>query len=314
MTLGRMWTMYQKPYKTRKKSAELRCMESLYNRMTLSDKDQQHFLNLSKGYEGEVMFDSLTERLNCECLIVNDLLLQVNNTTFQIDSLIFKPEQVYLYEVKNFDGDYFFEGNRFYKTPKQEYTNPLHQLERTESLLRQLFKNLGYNFRIESSVVFINPEFTLYQAPFDKPLILPTQLQRYLKSLDTISTKISGKLKILADKLISLHLDKSPYSQVPPYCFDYLKKGITCANCSSLSVILEGRTCVCIDCGNREKVASAVLRCVEEFKLLFPEQKITTKTIYEWCGGIISKKWIGSILGENFKMIGSRQWTYYVES
>ena len=42
---------------------------------------------------------------------------------------------------------------------RSEITNPLLQLSRTESLLRQLLIKLNYTIPIESSVVFINPEF-----------------------------------------------------------------------------------------------------------------------------------------------------------
>lgn len=275
--------MFNKPYKVRTKSSELLLLESLSNRMTLAEKDQQHYLNLKKGYEGEVMFDSLTEKLNCECLILNDLLFQLNNTTFQIDTLIIISDSVYLYEVKNFDGDYYFDSNRFYKKPKYEYTNPLQQLERTESLLRQLFNSLGYKFNIEGLVIFINPEFSLFQAPLNKPFILPTQLRRYLAKLETNSAKVNGTHRILADKLISLHIEKSPYTQVPFYEYEKLKKGVTCAKCNSFSLIVERRSCACIDCGNVEKVTNAILRSVEEFKYLFPSRKITTNSIYEWC-------------------------------
>ena len=42
----------------------------------------------------------------------------------------------------------------------------------------------------------------------------------------------------------------------------------------------------CETCGNVENWEVAVLRSVEEFKLLFPGRKITTNRVYEWCGGI----------------------------
>lgn len=71
-------------YKSRTESAELLILGSLNTRMNLSDKDKQHYLNLKKGYgyQGEVLFDSSIEKLQCECLILNDLLLKVNNTLF----------------------------------------------------------------------------------------------------------------------------------------------------------------------------------------------------------------------------------------
>lgn len=70
-------------YKARTKSKELLIMELLNTRM---------------DYEGEVLFDALTEKLQCECIILNDLLLNINNTNFQIDSLIITSEKNYSIE------------------------------------------------------------------------------------------------------------------------------------------------------------------------------------------------------------------------
>lgn len=75
-------------YKERTKSEELVAMTSLNKRTMLSEESRIHYYGLKKGYEGEVMFDKLTEQLKCECYILNDLLLKVNNKTFQIDTLL----------------------------------------------------------------------------------------------------------------------------------------------------------------------------------------------------------------------------------
>lgn len=302
--------MHRKPYKSRTESTELQILWILSRRKDLSEKDLRYYSNLKKGYEGERMFDRLTEKLQCECIILNDLL-QVNNTTFQIDTLLILSDALYLYEVKNYDGDYFLESDRFYKKPKSEYSNPLHQLERNESLLRQLLNNLGFKIPIEGSVVFINPEFTLYQAPLDKPFIFPTQLNRYFKNLDAAPSKLTGKHKILADKLIAKHIDQSPYMQLPPYDFQQLKKGLICAKCASYSIIVEGKEISCKKCSYIESASLAVLRNALEYKLLFPNQKMTTNIIHEWCHGIVSKKRIGNILRKHFTIIGVHQWAYY---
>ena len=299
------------PYKPRTESTELLILRSLHTRMNLSEKDKQHYFNLKKGYEGEVMFDSLTEKLQCECFIVNDLLLKTNNTMFQIDSLIIMSETIYLFEVKNYEGDYYYESDRIYKKPKTEINNPLHQLSRSESLLRQLLHNLGFNLPIDSSVVFINPEFTLYQTPLNKPFIFPTQINRYLNKLNTTPSKLNGKHKMLADKLISLHIKDSPYKQLPSYDYDQLRKGITCLQCNSFSISVEGQKCVCKECEHEEMVPTAVMRSVEEFKLLFPNQKITTNVIYDWCKVVKSKKRIKRILEKNFIIVGVHRWAFY---
>ncbi|CAM3626465.1 hypothetical protein GCM10009865_42680 [Aeromicrobium ponti] len=299
------------PFKPRIESAELLILKSLNNRMGLSDKDTQHYLNLKKGYEGEVQFDLWTEGLQSECFILNDLLLQLNNTVFQIDSLIIFSEALYLFEVKNYEGDYYFESDRLYKKPKSEITNPLNQLSRSESLLRQLLQSLGSDLPLFASIVFINSEFTLYQTPLNKPFIFPTQLKRILKDLNAIPSRLNRKHKLLADKLISRHLEESPFKLLPTYNYGQLRKGITCVECTSFLILVDGQKCICKKCGHEETVSTAVIRSVKEFKLLFPEQKITTNVIHEWCNVVKSKKRIRKALGQNYKKIGVRQWLYY---
>ncbi|MFT8321605.1 MAG: NERD domain-containing protein, partial [Bacillus sp. (in: firmicutes)] len=63
-------------FKPRMESTELLLLKCLNKRMNLSVKDKQRYYNLKKGYEGEVMFDLLTEKLACDCMILNDLLLK----------------------------------------------------------------------------------------------------------------------------------------------------------------------------------------------------------------------------------------------
>ncbi|MUK90581.1 NERD domain-containing protein [Ornithinibacillus sp. L9] len=299
------------PHKPRTKSNELIILELLNKRKTLTNKEKQHLFNLKKGYDGELIFDTLTEKLQCECLILNDLLLKVNNTTFQIDSLLIAPVKIYFYEVKNYEGDYIYESDKLFKKPRIEVINPLHQLSRSESLLRQLLLSLGFNPPIDASVVFINPTFTLYQAPLDKPFIFPTQINQHMEDLNVTPSKLNDNHKKLAEKLLSLNLDDSPFSQITAYQYDELRKGITCLSCNSFSVTVANSKCVCLECGNVELVTNAVLRAIKEFKILFPDKKITTTVIYDWCRVVGSKKTLRRILVNNFKVVGAKQWTYY---
>jgi hypothetical protein len=297
--------------KLRTKPLKLEIFESLNTRMNLLSQDKQNYINLKKGFEGEVMFDSLTEKLNCDCYILNDLRLMFNNSVFQIDTLIIFQKIIRVFEVKNYEGDFFYEEDKLYIKNKTEIKDPLLQLKRSESLLRQLFQRLGYSIPIEGSVIFINPEFTLYQAPLDAPIIFPTQLNRYMKKLYTTPSKLNGMHERLADRLVSLHIEESPYERLPAYDYPRLKKGFTCKVCHSFFIIVVGNKCICGQCNHEEHVDSAVLRHVREFKLLFPDRKVTTNGIFEWCGGIDSKKRINRILVKNFKSVGAGQWTFY---
>jgi Nuclease-related domain len=98
-------------FKHRTESDELKNFKILNARLNLSEKDRQYYYRLKKGYEGEVMFDVFTEKLLAECCILNDLLFKVNNTTFQVDSLIIISGKIHIYEIKNLEGDYLYDAD-----------------------------------------------------------------------------------------------------------------------------------------------------------------------------------------------------------
>jgi hypothetical protein len=301
------------PYKSRTKPYLLKLLTFLNNRMELSEPEKQYLYSLKKGYEGEVKFDTLTEKLRSECYILNDLLLEINNTEFQIDTTLIYQAKLFLCEIKNFDGEHFYDvkSEKFYKLPSLEINNPLHQLGRKENLLRQFLKARGINIPIEPYVIFIDSEFTLFQAPIHKSIILPTQLPEFIKKLDSLPSKLGGFHKKLADQLVAAHKTVSSHKHEINYDYALLQKGLTCCLCDSFDMTVRGNKLVCGGCGAEEKVDDAVLRCVEEIRVLFQGMRITTKLVYDWCRIIESKKMIKRILSDNFNTLGSKRWVYF---
>jgi hypothetical protein len=115
----------------------------------------------------------------------------------------------------------------------------------------------------------------------------------------------------LAEQLVSAHKDRSKNAQELEYEYDQQQKGISCRSCNSFITTVNLNKLVCDNCGAIELVEDGVLRCVEEIKILFPERKITTKLVQEWCMVIESKKIIREILKRNMKSTGYGQWTYF---
>lgn len=301
------------PLKTREESKELMMLRSLNTRMELAADDKKYYLNLKKGYEGEVMFDAKTAHLDDKFYILNDLLLKNDHTTFQIDSLFIAQSLMIPFEVKNCDGDYYYKEDNFYVcSTDKRIKNPLHQLDRSETQLRDLLQKQGFHLPISGYVIFINPEFTLYQAPINKKIIYSTQLNRLLKELNSIPTKLNGHHHQIAEFLLKSHMTESPFTQVPPYEYGQLRKGSTCSVCHSFMVTDGDKKLVCGTCGYEEKIESAVVRNVEELKLLFPEKKITTNLVYEWCQVIESRKVIRRILKNNYKVVGKVKYSHFV--
>jgi hypothetical protein len=257
-----------------------------------------------KGYEGELRSDKWLENLTDNWLVLHGLLLEYHGSRFQIDTLIIAHEKIYILDVKNYEGDYYLEDDKWFTKTNSNLKNPLHQLIRCETLLRKLLLELGYDYPIESYLIFNNPEFHLYMTTFIPSIVFPAQLNRFLKKINTRPVKLNSNYHKLAQQLASLHIIESPYSRLPPYTFEQLKKGILCPDCRKVFLEVCNGIFICGHCGCRESVDTAVMRNVKEYILLFPDQKITTKGIYEWCGCILSKKTIRRVLLKNFKLKG----------
>ena len=298
--------------KERIESDELKILRILNIRGELTRDEKYRLSNLEKGFKGEVEFDLLTKTLQEERYILNDLLLKVKEQTFQIDSVIISHGVVYLFDVKNYEDNCYIDGDLLCSADSDsEYSNPVNQLKRASSLFRQLLQKNYYNILVKAYVVFINPEFTLYQAPRDQPIILPTQVKRFIETLNKTSSKLDSEEKMLAKLLLAHHQTKNPFTNLPIFSFGKLKKGPFCCDCHSFDVNVHKHNLVCKKCEKHEKVSSTVLRCVNEIKLLFPEMKITTVCVYDWCGSIIGKKRIRRILLKNFQSCGGKNHTYY---
>src|SRR5690606_30521349 len=113
---------------------------------------------------------------------------------------------------------------------------------------------------LRGHVVFVNPEFTLFNAPPDKPFILPTQINSLLRRLNSNSAKLTNRNKAFAEKLVSLHQEDSPYQKLPSYEYNNLKKGVMCRYCHSFSIILEPYNFTCTSCGGKETINHAIMR------------------------------------------------------
>ncbi len=300
-------------YKEREKPASLLIMESLVNRSNLSKDERNRYAYLVKGFEGEQILDRRMEMMESDCLVLNDLLLKVNGTIVQIDSLLIMANTIYIYEVKNFEGEYYCESDKMYKfSTKREIMSPFIQINRSKTLLRQLIEQLGFNFSVKAFVVFVNQQFTLYQAPPQEELVLPTLINTHFAKLDTVSVRLTQNHRRIAEELKILHIVDSPFHDIPNYESGKLKKGIICFQCGAfLNNVTSSWNCTCKQCGHKELISEIVIRHTKEYKRLFPNQKITTSGIYKWCGERLLAKRIYYILHNHYQTKGTGRWMYY---
>ncbi|MEH7176276.1 nuclease-related domain-containing protein [Neobacillus vireti] len=295
-------------FRARPENMKLILLQYLHPRMVFNEGQALTFFTIEKGYEGELKSDDWLKGLADEWLILNDLLFDYHGSRFQIDTLLIAYEKLYILDIKYWEGDHTFKEDKWSTPTGKPEKNPLHQLERCETLFQRMLHEWGFHYSIESYLIFNHPEFHLYTTSNNPAIIFPTQLNRFLKKLNTRQVKLHKRYYELAQQLVDRNIEDSPYERIFSYTYDQLKKGITCPECRA---IYEGAL-LCKNCGYVDEAETAILRSVREFILLFPERKITTNEIYEWCGGIRSKKVIRRVLGRDFKLVGHRTSAHYV--
>lgn len=298
-------------FKERTKSKQLRTYEILSQRMQLDKENYYYSLNHQKGHEGECKYDKLTEQLGPNCIILNDLQLEVRHSSFQIDTLLLFSEKIILAEIKNYEGLHQWGKEKFTKQSGATLENPSLQLQKTKVRLEMMLQEMGYSIKVDAVVIFVNPEFTLLGAPFDETIVLPSQIPEHFRELQNLATKQSGKrMKKLADELVKRHITDYPIKLLE-YDYEKMDKGINCPSCGSLTNNFSGHSHVCESCGEKMHIRKAISNSISDFHFLFPDEKMTTKRLADWCSAE-KKDRVYNVLKKEWQPVGSESGRYYI--
>lgn len=297
--------------KERSKSKTLRLYESLAQRMKLSTEDYLYYRGIASGHTGECNLDTPLRALTSDCLIVNDLQLYNGKSEFQIDSLVLKGGKLLVLDVKNYTGINQWSPYYFKRPNDRWLENPLLQLEKMKARFGIHLHNLGYDLIPEYRVLFVNPEFTLTGTDRVPEFVLPSELPGFLRQLNQPAPPVTAAEWELARKLMAGHDPDYMARKRPKYSLAKLKRGILCPNCAVLGMALKGHRLSCYSCGHQLSVQEGIRESVAEFRLLFPDTKVTTQAITDWCGGVSSDR-VYRALQSSFQAVGKNRGRYYV--
>ena len=278
--------------------------------MSLDREDQHYYLNHQKGFEGESFLDEITEPLSSGCLVLNDLLLEHRNSFFQIDALLVCTDKLIVLEAKNYEGVHYWGAEKFTKSTGTVLENPYLQLQKTKVKLEILLQSVSCKMRVEAYVVYVNPEFTLLEAQNSENYILPSQIQSYFRTLQ-VNSRPNAEQQRIADILVKLHKQDYPARKMPKYRFEDLRKGLGCLSCNALMSSFAGHYMHCPGCGERMNVKRLIKNSIDDFRILFPDKKVTTNRMSDWCGSG-DKDRIYRVLKENYQAKGNNHGRHYV--
>ena len=212
--------------------------------------------------------------------------------------------------MKNYEGVHTWGAEKFTKSTGTVLENPHLQLLKTKVKLEILLQSMACQMKVEAYVIFINPEFTLLGAQENEYYVLPSQMQSFFRNMQ-MKSRPNADQQRLANALMKMHNPDYPANKMPEYRYEELHKGLCCPSCSALIISFVGHYMRCPACGERMNVKKLIKNNIDDFRILFSNQKVTTNLMLDWCGSG-DKDRIYRVLRENYLPKGINHGRYYV--
>ena len=277
--------------KARHRPAELLHITARSSRSNLDDKNRSQLENLTRGYEGECLYDSIFNDLGHDNLyIYRDIYLNIEDSSTQYDSIIVSDDEVVVNEIKNYSGTYTVVDGSWAKGNFVLPDDPIAQLRRAVGKLRRLSLKSKLNFEVSGKLIFPNEECTLIirDESLKQKIIDRSNLRRYLARFkNNFSIRSGFALKIC--EAISHHIVDNPYFK-SAVDFDDVRHGIYCSECGGFEVEVRRYHVSCLSCGSNETRETHLLRAISDFKYLFGKLPLTTQRMMKLTDGKFSKR------------------------
>ena len=277
------------------KPMKLQIYESLRKRRAFTSEEEYDCGLIEKGYyNGEVIFNELAVRLlDHEVLMISDLVVN-DSQWYQIDNIILTGRKLYLNEVKYLNGPLTYRQGDLYINQQKMKDDYLRKFNRVKELLEYSLARRGFNIEVIPHLIFMNPAMMFYGNSPELPILTHQQVEPFLKSIRPQGNNYSREV---AEFLLSMHAEVNPFERMNlSIARDNLRPGIRCSKCGLLDLRFDRWKSHCQACGKIEFKSGGVKRNIEEFQILYPDEKLTAINIYRWCDEKVSLKPIRKIL------------------
>lgn len=280
---------------SRLKSFEILSFEALARRTELTSKEKIDYSAAARGYDGECLYDKIfNDAGHDDILIYRDLYLKIGETVTQYDALIINDDGVVINEIKNYTGEYRFEGGNWYKGDYQIPDDPLAQLKRAAGKLIRLRNEARGNFNVSGKLIFPSDEFYLKT---DEPsvwgkVVTRIDLRKYLRNFSSMSA--GNKANYIA-RLISTKIVENPYFRVNIE-ERRIRKGLHCEQCGSYNLTKSRFHLTCGHCDSKLANETYLLRALSDYKYIYFGKPMTRNAFLNFIGYRLSSKVVYRIL------------------
>lgn len=282
--------------------AELLYYNALSARTKLTTREKYQMDLMKKGYEGECLYDKIFDETgHANLYIFRDIYLKIGSTTTQYDSIVITDDRVTVNEIKNFQGDYHYSKDNWYRNGYVLEDDAFAQLRRARGKLMKLSKNSGIQFKVTGALIFISDDFrmTSEQEEIWDKTIIRSHLRNYLQSLN--DSQKGNRAKEIANLINNYKVNNIYFNEKVDIA--RLKLGFYCGECKSFELIKRRFHFRCDNCESIESNETHFLRAVSDHKFLFYNQPVTKKSILYLIDNQLKRSAVGRLLRKHCVLI-----------
>ncbi len=270
-------------------------------RYALQEADLIELENLRRGYEGELAFDKVLEDEfgDVDFIHIKDYCFKVGRGTsgstksessidreIQIDNLIVAGDRMITFEVKNYNFDLKYDAGHWTYLNGRKFSDPLIQIRRQQNALQELVEEPGFTVKVFSTIVFINPDQTIYNLPEHPEIIVRSNLLKKLKKVLRENRHDYSKLK----KYLEVRrLPESQYQGEVGVLFEELKTGVFCGECGERLHKKSNYNYFCQSCDQIFPILTVIKQMIYELRILNVNWKITASILHKFSKESISE-------------------------
>ncbi|MCD2136541.1 nuclease-related domain-containing protein [Salinicoccus halitifaciens] len=282
----------------REKSLKHAQLEILNRRTVLSARDRKDLLKYRLGYTGELQFDGIVEDLGVPVVHLKDYRFRLDAAAddrktaagpseVQIDNIIIAGDQIYTFEIKNYQYDIEYTADRSWRfVGGKEIVNPLNQVDNHRNVLTEMMREFNMHFNMTNNIVFIHPEQTIYNFPNHQNLYIRNNLKKRLKYvLQPNQYDYSRFIEMLDSRRVV----KSAYDADANVTFEELSGGVFCPDCEHVPLQRVHRDkFACGTCQAEFWQYEVVQQLIAELRILNASWQLNSEMISKYSNKLIS--------------------------
>lgn len=294
-------------------------LNAAYHRGLLKSNEKiRLYQNLEAGAQGEQFVIDALQTYGRKHWVVLQNVWQDYFGVYESDIILITRSAVYIFEVKNFEGLFEYKESRCYINGRRIKENYIHQAEKAFLNLTDICQKINRSIPVRGAILFVgeHSEVRVDSKIEDIEVIVRHQLRKYILQIareeqENYHVQIDYK-KIISqferNEVLNPFRPKISYSALD---LEQGKKGIHCEYCKSYNILISKKFVRC-KCGHAELRRAAILRMIDEYRVLtFSDPYFVRSEIEMFLGGQVSKSYLVSILNENFQSNCKNKYTKY---